>query len=195
MKSFSQHRGLVVPINRIHIDTDQIIPKQFLKRIERSGYGQFLFHDWRYREDGSLRPEFELNQERYCGGTILLAGADFGCGSSREHAVWALMDYGFQAVLASSFSDIFYNNCFKNGLLPVRLEEKRVQELFRRCSLNPGYRMLIDLESRTICDYFGLEIHFDIDPFRRQCLLNGWDEIGLTLRYESKIGEYEKKHI
>jgi 3-isopropylmalate/(R)-2-methylmalate dehydratase small subunit len=193
MNPFIQHRGLVAVLNRLHVDTDQIIPKQFLKRIERTGYGPFLFHDWRYLADGSLDPEFELNHPRFQGASILLAGANFGCGSSREHAAWALRDYGFRAILAVSFSDIFHNNCFKNGLLPIRLPEDQMRKLLVRTEINAGYHLSIDLQSQTICDDFEMEIGFGIDPFERECLLHGLDEIGLTLRYEDRILEYEKR--
>ncbi len=193
MKAFTQHRGLVAALDRIHVDTDQIIPKQFLKRIERSGYGQFLFHDWRFQEDGSVNPEFELNQPRFQGASILLAGMNFGCGSSREHAAWALQDYGFRAILAPSFSDIFYNNCFKNGLLPVQLPDDHMRKLFVCTEVNPSYHLTIDLHSQTIWDDSGFEIGFGVDAFERECLLHGWDEIGLTLRYQDRIAEYERR--
>jgi 3-isopropylmalate/(R)-2-methylmalate dehydratase small subunit len=193
MKRFSQHCGLVAALNRINVDTDQIIPKQFLKRIERTGYGQFLFYDWRYQADGMLNPKFELNRPQYQGATILLAGANFGCGSSREHAAWALQDYGFCAILAPSFSDIFRNNCYKNGLLPVQLPEDHVAKLFVRTESSPGYFLTVDLNSQTIRDDAGLELGFGIEPFERECLLHGWDEIGLTLRYEDRIAAYERR--
>lgn len=193
MNPFTDHRGLVAVLDRLHVDTDQIIPKQFLKRIERTGYGPFLFHDWRFLADGSLNPDFELNHPRFQGASILLAGANFGCGSSREHAAWALRDYGLRAILAVSFSDIFHNNCFKNGLLPIRLPEDQMRKLFMRTEINPGYHLSIDLHSQTIRDEYGMEIGFGIDPFERECLLHGLDEIGLTLRYEDRILEYEKR--
>lgn len=193
MKAFTKHRGLVATLDRIHVDTDQIIPKQFLKRIERTGYGQFLFYDWRFRIDGSLNPEFELNPPRYHGASILLAGANFGCGSSREHAAWALQDYGFRAILAPSFSDIFQNNCLKNGLLPVQLPEDHMRKLFVRTEVNPGYHLTVDLQSQTICDDSGFGIGFGIEAFERECLLHGLDEIGLTLRYEDRIADYERR--
>lgn len=193
MEPFTKHRGIVAALDRVNVDTDQIIPKQFLKRIERTGYGQFLFFDWRLREDGSPNPEFELNQPRYRGAAILLARANFGCGSSREHAPWALLDYGFRCIIAPSFADIFYNNCFKNGMLPVYLPEARVEELFRRTRDNPGYELTVDLESQTVQDESGLSYPFEVDPFRRDCLLNGLDDIGLTLQHEDKIRQYEQK--
>jgi 3-isopropylmalate/(R)-2-methylmalate dehydratase small subunit len=179
-------------MDRANVDTDQIIPKQFLKRIERTGFGQFLFFDWRFGEPGSPNPAFELNRPRFCGATILLARRNFGCGSSREHAPWALLDYGFRALIAPSFADIFYNNCFKNGMLPVRLDEAAVQDLFDRVSAHPGYRLTIDLEACTISDDYGLRQPFEIDAFRRHCLLGGLDDIGLTLQHADKIAEYEQ---
>ncbi|HEU4388981.1 MAG TPA: 3-isopropylmalate dehydratase small subunit, partial [Blastocatellia bacterium] len=160
-------------------------------RIERSGFGQFLFYDWRFLEDGALNPEFELNQPRYAGASILLARANFGCGSSREHAPWALEDYGFKVIIAPSFADIFYNNCFKNGMLPVRLEENQVDELFRRARNSPGYRLTVNLERQTIGDNSGLEVRFEVDPFRKECLLKGLDDIGLTLEHAAKINSFE----
>jgi 3-isopropylmalate/(R)-2-methylmalate dehydratase small subunit len=191
MKPFVKHTGLVAAMDRANVDTDQIIPKQFLKRIERTGFGQFLFFDWRRHDDGTDNPDFELNRPRYRGATILLARRNFGCGSSREHAPWALEDYGFRAIIAPSFADIFYNNCFKNGLLPVRLDEAQVDDLFRRCTACEGYRLTVDLESCTIEDHSGLRIKFDVDPARRHSLLNGLDDIGLTLAHEDKITDYE----
>ncbi len=195
MTPFIKHKGLVAALDRINVDTDQIVPKQFLKRIESTGFGQFLFYDWRFREDGSLNPDFELNQPRFQGATILLARANFGCGSSREHAPWALLDYGFRCIIAPSFADIFYNNCFKNGMLPVRLPEPQVEELFQRTRSKPGYQLAVDLESQAVTDDLGLEFPFEIEPFRRECLLEGLDDIGLTLQYEDKIREYESRRI
>lgn len=194
MQPFVRHTGLVLPLDRSDVDTDQIIPKQFLKRIERTGFGQFLFYDWRYLEDGSPNPEFILNWPEYQGASILLTRRNFGCGSSREHAPWALADYGFRALIAPSFADIFYNNSLKNGLLPVRLDESLVEELFRRCRATPGYRLTVDLEKCLVTDDHGFEASFEIDPFRRQCLLQGLDDIALTLRLEDKITAYEKAH-
>lgn len=173
---------------------DKIFLEKFLKRIDRSGYDPFLFFDWRYNPDGTLRAEFELNQARFQKATILLAGADFGCGSSREHAVWAMNDFGFRAVIAPSFGQQFYVNSFKNGLLSIRLDENRVGELFERTESNTGYTLKIDLVSQTIQDDSGLEFHFEIDPFLRESLLNGWNEIALTLLQEEKIVQYEKSH-
>src|SRR5262245_40640455 len=160
MQSFRKHTGLVATLDRVNVDTDQIIPKQFLKRIERSGFGQFLFYDWRFNPDGLPRQDFELNQPRFHGATILLARANFGCGSSREHAPWALLDYGFRSIIAPTFADIFYNNCFKNGMLPVRLSEEQVEDLFQRTKTNLGYQLTVDLEERMITDEFGLRLHF-----------------------------------
>jgi 3-isopropylmalate/(R)-2-methylmalate dehydratase small subunit len=181
-------------MDRSNVDTDQIIPKQFLKRIERSGFGQFLFFDWRYLDDGSSNPQFELNRPEYAGASILLVRRNFGCGSSREHAPWALEDYGFRAILAPSFADIFFNNCFKNGVLPIRLDEATIDDLFRRAAAHPGYKLTVDLENRRITDAFGLSLGFEVDEFRRHCLLNGLDDIGLTLQHEEKIATYEQAH-
>jgi 3-isopropylmalate/(R)-2-methylmalate dehydratase small subunit len=192
MRPFTTHTGLVVPMDRSNVDTDQIIPKQFLKRIERTGFGQYLFFDWRYRPDGSDNPEFELNRPCYAGATVLLGRQNFGCGSSREHAPWSLEDYGFRALIAPSFADIFYNNCFKNGLLPIRLAEQQVDNLFTRAAARPGYRLTIDLETRTLSDEDGLVLGFEVDDFRRHCLLNGLDDIGLTLEHEREITAYEQ---
>jgi 3-isopropylmalate/(R)-2-methylmalate dehydratase small subunit len=194
MQPFTKHTGLVATMDRANVDTDQIIPKQFLKRIERTGFGQFLFFDWRFRDDGTPNPEFELNKSEFAGATILVARRNFGCGSSREHAPWALEDYGFRAIIAPSFADIFYNNCFKNGLLPVRLDEAAVQSLFDRCQASPGYRLTVDLEQCRISDSQGLSIPFEIDPARRHSLLHGLDDIGLTLTHEDKITAYEAAH-
>ncbi len=181
-------------MDRANVDTDQIIPKQFLKRIERTGFGQFLFFDWRYRDDGSPNPEFELNQPQVSGASILVTRRNFGSGSSREHAVWALDDYGFRAVLAPSFADIFFNNCFKNGMLPIRLPESVIDDLFIRQAKHPSYKLTINLESCVIEDGFGLSIEFEVQPFRRHCLLHGLDDIGLTLEHADKIQQYETAH-
>jgi 3-isopropylmalate/(R)-2-methylmalate dehydratase small subunit len=194
MKSLTQHTGLVACMDRSDIDTDQIIPKQFLKRIERTGFGQFLFFDWRFNDDGLPNPDFELNQPEVAGASVLLARRNFGCGSSREHAPWALDDYGFRVIIAPSFADIFYNNCFKNGLLPIRLDEANVDSLFARAREHQGYQLTIDVAAGTITDAYGLELRFEIDAFRRQCLLEGLDDIGLTLQQEDKITAYEKAH-
>lgn len=192
MRPFTRHTGLVLPMDRPNVDTDQIIPKQFLKRIERTGFGRFLFYDWRYLDDGPDNPQFELNRPEYREASILLARRNFGCGSSREHAAWALEDYGFRVVIAPSFGDIFYNNCFKNGILPIRLDEATVDELFARAAAHDGYQLTIDLENCTITDEHGLSLSFQVDQFRRHCLLNGLDDIALTLEHEDKITAYEK---
>jgi len=196
MTPFTKLTGLVAPMDRVNVDTDQIIPKQFLKAITREGFGRFLFFDWRYLDVGELNPEFVLNQPRYQGASILLARTNFGCGSSREHAPWAVLDYGFRAIIAPSYADIFYINCFKNGILPITLSDDRLDELFRRTEQNEGYQLTVDLESQTITEATpaggGLKISFEVDPFRRECLLNGWDDIGLTLRHEDQIAEFEK---
>ena len=194
MQSFTTHTGLVMALDRANVDTDQIIPKQFLKRIERTGFGQFLFFDWRFNADGSDNSDFELNKPEARGATILLARRNFGCGSSREHAVWALADYGIQVVIAPSFADIFYNNCFKNGMLPIRLDEATVQQLFDRVAAHPGYRLTVDLKQCTITDDHGLRLTFDVDASRRHSLLGGLDDIGLTLQQEGRIAAYEASH-
>ena len=191
MTPFTEVTALVASLDRINVDTDQIIPKQFLKRIERTGFGRYLFNDWRFREDGTLDPDFELNLPRFKGAAILVARANFGCGSSREHAPWALLDYGFRSILAPSFADIFYNNCFKNGILPVCLDPGQIEEIFRRVQSH-GYRMTVDLRSRQVRDEAGLCYSFDIDPFRRQSLLEGLDDIGLSLQMEEKIQAFEE---
>jgi len=193
MQKFTKHTGLTVPLYQPNIDTDQIIPKQFLKRIERTGYGEFLFYDWRFNSDGSLVADFVLNDEKYKGASVLVAGANFGCGSSREHAPWSLTDYGFQAVIAPSFADIFYNNSLKNGLLPVALSETEVAELARRAAAPAVCQITVDLENKTVTDNAGFTATFEIDEFRRDCLLNGYDDIGLTLLHEDKIAAYEQR--
>ena len=195
MKPFSKHTGLVATLDRVSVDTDQIIPKQFLKRIERSGFGEFLFYDWRFDPDGSLKAGFELNQPRFTGAVILVARANFGCGSSREHAPWALLDYGFRSIIAPSFADIFYNNCFKNGMLPVALSEEQVERLFQRAAENPGYELTVDLTRQWVTDDSGLRFSFEVDPFRRECLLKGLDDIGLTLQHDDKIREHEARRV
>ena len=193
MEPFKRHTGLVATLDRVNVDTDQIIPKQFLKRIERSGFGQFLFYDWRFTPEGEVNPEFELNQPRFRGASVLLARANFGCGSSREHAPWALHDYGFRAIIAPSYADIFYNNCFKNGLLPVQLSEAEVERLFAAAAAVEGYELTIDLERQWVVDDWGNKFGFAVEPFRRECLLKGLDDIGLTLRHEDAIAEYEAR--
>lgn len=195
MQPFTTHTGLVAPLDRVNVDTDQIIPKQFLKRIERTGFGQFLFFDWRFREDGSLDPNFELNRPEFQSASILLAGANFGCGSSREHAPWALADYGFRVVIAPSFADIFFNNCFKNGMLPIRLPEEAVADLFLRQSEAGRLELTVDLAAQTITDGKGLTIPFEVDPFRKECLLKGLDDIGLTLEHEDDISAFEAARL
>ena len=192
MQPFTQHTGLTVPLNRNDIDTDQIIPKQFLKRIERSGFGEFAFYEWRYDNTGVPQPDFELNRPEYQGASILLARKNFGCGSSREHAPWALSGFGFRIIIASSFADIFYNNALKNGLLPVRLSEKQIDELFKFESANKPMHLMVDLTNRTITDGKTISLTFEIDDVRRHCLLNGLDDIGITLQSETCITEYEK---
>jgi 3-isopropylmalate/(R)-2-methylmalate dehydratase small subunit len=192
MNKFINHTGIAAPLDRANVDTDQILPKQFLKRIERSGFGEFVFYDWRYREDGTPDENFVLNQPRYKGATVLIAGENFGCGSSREHAPWGLLDYGFRTIIAPSFADIFYNNCFKNGMLPVVLPEAEARELMRKASEIESYKLTIDLEKREIGDEFGFRTNFEIDEFRRECLLKGLDDIGLILRFENAIAEYER---
>ncbi|GAA4422631.1 3-isopropylmalate dehydratase small subunit [Bremerella cremea] len=195
MQPFIKETGLVATMDRANVDTDQIIPKQFLKRIERTGFGQFLFFDWRYLEDGSTpNPEFELNKPEVEGASILVTRRNFGNGSSREHAVWAIDDFGIRAVLAPSFADIFYNNCFKNGVLPIALTEDQIEEIFQRADKAPGYKLTVDLEALKITDGDGLEIPFQLDEFRRHKLLNGLDDIALTLSREEKIAAYEQAH-
>ncbi len=193
MKPFTAHRGLVAPLERVNVDTDQIIPKQFLKRIEKTGFGQFLFYDWRFEADGKKAGSFVLDEPRYAGVSILIAGKNFGCGSSREHAVWALSDFGFRAVISSSFADIFANNSTKNGFLTVRLTERETAELMRRASQG-GYELTIDLQKCEVRDDQGFHAKFPIDEFVRHCLLNGLDDIGLTLQHEAEIAAYEAKH-
>lgn len=205
MEKFTLLDGLVAPLDRANVDTDAIIPKQFLKSIRRSGFGPNLFDEWRYLDHGEpgmdnstrpLNPEFVLNQDRYAGASILLTRKNFGCGSSREHAPWALEQYGFRAVIAPSFADIFFNNCFKNGLLPIRLEEDAVEYLFQFVQENIGAHLLVSLEKQTVSTKDGaLSLHFDVDPFRKFCLLNGLDDIGLTLVHAEKIRAFEQKHI
>ncbi len=195
MQPFRIHTGLVAPLARPNIDTDQIIPKQFLKRIERTGFGQFLFYDWRFNSDGKPRADFVLNQPRYKDATILVAAKNFGCGSSREHAPWALADYGFRAIIAPSFADIFSSNSLKNGLLLITLPEMQVNELLARAEKQQGYKLTVDLEQCEVHDDSGFQAKFSINDFSRRCLLEGLDDIGLTLRHESDIFAYEKTHI
>lgn len=192
MEAFKKHTGLVGPVDRVNVDTDAIIPKQFLKRIERTGFGQFLFFEWRFTPEGAVIPEFSLNQPRYQGASVLISRANFGCGSSREHAPWAIQDFGFKVIIAPSYADIFYNNCFKNGILPIKLSEEQVEELFQRTAKNEGYKLTVDLENNKITDDQGLHIDFELDEHRRQFLLQGLDDIGLTLKHEAKITAYEE---
>jgi 3-isopropylmalate/(R)-2-methylmalate dehydratase small subunit len=191
MQRFTQHTGLVAPLDRANVDTDQIIPKQFLKRIERTGFGEFLFYDWRYLPDGQPNPSFVLNEQRYKGASILVADKNFGCGSSREHAPWALGEFGFRVIIAPSFADIFANNCFKNGMLPIALP---VEEIMARTQRHEGYELTVDLERQIVEDASGLSMPFVVGEFQRYCLLEGLDDIGLTLRHEDAIREYELSH-
>lgn len=193
MNAFTMLKGLVAPLDRVNVDTDQIIPKQYLKTIKRTGLREGLFSDWRYGADGVGHADFFLNQPRYQGATILLARDNFGCGSSREHAPWALLDYGFHCIIAPSFADIFFNNCFKNGMLPVVLQSAEVAQLFKEVEAQPGYQLTVDLAAQTVTTPTGANFHFDIDPFRKKCLLNGLDEIGLTLQHEAAISAYEQR--
>ena len=203
MRKFTLLDGLVLPLDRANVDTDAIIPKQFLKSINRAGFGPYAFDEWRYLDHGEpgmdcskrpLNPEFSMNQPRYAGAQILLARENFGCGSSREHAPWALEDYGFRAIIAPSFADIFYNNCFKNGLLAIHLPAAQVDALFAAVEAKPGYQLTIDLEAQTISTPDGVMYKFEIEEFRKHCLLNGLDDIGLTLQHVSEIVAYEAKH-
>ena len=203
MKAFTQHTGLVAPLDRANVDTDQIIPKQFLKSIKRTGFGPNLFDEWRYLDvgqpyqDNSKRPlnkDFVLNAERYQGASVLLARENFGCGSSREHAPWALEEYGFRSIIAPSYADIFFNNSFKNGLLPIILSDAEVDDLFAQVEATPGYQLNIDLQAQTVTRPDGKVLNFEIDAFRKHCLLNGLDDIGLTLQDSDSIAAYESKH-
>ncbi len=204
MKAFQLHKGLVAPMDRDNVDTDAIIPKQFLKSIRKTGFGPNLFDEWRYLDKGEPgqdpasrkpNPDFVLNQPRYAGASILLARQNFGCGSSREHAPWAIEQYGFRSLIAPSFADIFFNNCFKNGLLPIVLPEATVARLFDEVAAFPGYELTIDLERQVVVKPQGEEIPFDVQPFRKYCLLNGLDDIGLTLRHKDKIATYESQRL
>ncbi|HVO90013.1 MAG TPA: 3-isopropylmalate dehydratase small subunit [Casimicrobiaceae bacterium] len=205
MQPFTIHTGLVAPLDRANVDTDAIIPKQFLKSIKRSGFGPNLFDAWRYLDRGEpgmdnarrpLNPDFVLNQPRYRGASILLARANFGCGSSREHAPWALADYGFRALIAPSYADIFFNNCFKNGLLPIVLPESQVSRLFDEVTVFPGFTLVIDLPAQSVATRDGaLRFGFDIEPFRKHCLVNGYDDIGLTLQHADEIRAFEAKRL
>jgi 3-isopropylmalate/(R)-2-methylmalate dehydratase small subunit len=193
MEPFVRHEGILAVLDRVDVDTDQIIPKQFLKRLERTGYEDALFYDWRYLPDGSPNPDFELNRPEYQGATVLIAGRNFGCGSSREHAPWALHDYGFRAIIAPSFGDIFRNNCYQNGMLPIVLPEPVVRELMERAKARPGCRITVDLPSQTVTLDDGYSATFEIDPFRKRCLLEGLDDIGLTLQHEAAIAAFEAR--
>jgi len=193
MQAFTTMRGLVAPLDRANVDTDQIIPKQFLKTIKRTGLREGLFYDWRKQKDGSQDPTFFLNQPRFQGASILLTRDNFGCGSSREHAPWALLDQGFRCVIASSFADIFYNNCFQNGILPVVLKAASVLTMMNDVLATPGYQLSVDLGSQTVTTPDGTSLHFEIDPFRKDCLYRGLDSIGLTLQHEASIAAYETR--
>jgi len=195
MLAFRIHTGLVAPLDRANVDTDQIIPKQFLKRIERTGFGEFLFYDWRRLPNGEVDPAFPLNQSKYHGASILMAGKNFGCGSSREHAPWALADFGFRAIIATSFADIFANNCLKNGLLPVVLDEHEVATIFQRAQERIGYQLTVDLDRRLVTDSEDFVASFSIDDFQRECLMEGLDDVGLTLRHEAAITAYEMQRL
>ena len=204
MQAFTVHKGLVAPLARANVDTDAIIPKQFLKSIKRSGFGPNLFDEWRYLDRGEpgqdpatrkANPDFVLNQSRYRGASVLLAAKNFGCGSSREHAPWALDQYGFRALIAPSYADIFFNNCFKNGLLPIVLPEHEVARLFDEVAAFPGYALTIDLARQVVVKPDGVELAFEVQAFRKQCLLNGWDDIGLTLRHADKIRAFEAERL
>ncbi|MGH9872855.1 MAG: 3-isopropylmalate dehydratase small subunit [Pyrinomonadaceae bacterium] len=195
MKPFRKHTGMVVPLDRANVDTDQIIPKQFLKRIERTGFGEFLFYDWRFKPGGEFDESFVLNEPRYRGASILVTGKNFGCGSSREHAPWALADFGFRAIIAPSFADIFANNCMKNGLLPVTLAEPEVAAIIAQARSDENYELTVDLESRTVTNGRGLSATFDVADFQRHCLMEGLDDIGLTLLHETDIASYEEKRV
>ena len=191
MEPIRKHQGLVYPLNRDNVDTDQIIPKQFLKRIERKGFGQFLFYNWRFNDDGKLKENFSLNDEKYQKASILVAGENFGCGSSREHAPWALQDFGFKVIIAPSFADIFYNNCTKNGILPVQLKETETQQLIQKAEAESLF-LTVDLEQQRVYDEEGFEASFDLPAYQKEMLLIGWDEIAVTLTHEDKISQFEK---
>jgi len=194
MQPFTKHTGLVLPLDRVNVDTDQMVPKQFLKLQTKQGFGRVLFYDWRYLEGEVPNPQFILNRPQYPGASILVARANFGCGSSREHAPWAIADYGFRVLIAPSYADIFYNNCVKNGILPVTRSEAQVEELFQRAEKQAGYALAVDLANQTVSDAQGLSYKFAIDEFRKRVLLEGLDDIGLTLKYEPNIAAYEQSH-
>jgi 3-isopropylmalate/(R)-2-methylmalate dehydratase small subunit len=193
MEPFIRMTGIVAPLDRANVDTDQIIPKQFLKRVERTGFGEFLFFDWRYLPDGSSNPDFSLNAPGYSGASVLVAGRNFGSGSSREHAPWALLEYGFRAIIAPSFADIFYNNCFQNGVLPVALPEPTVQAILAMAATNPGWSLTVDLEAQTVTSADGISERFEVDAHRRTCMLHGLDNVGLTLLHADAIDSYERE--
>ena len=202
MEKFTRLEGLVAPLDRNNVDTDAIIPKQFLKSIKRSGFGPNAFDEWRYMDVGQpgqdatgrpKNPNFVLNQPRYQGAQVLLTRANFGCGSSREHAPWALLDFGFKAIVAESFADIFFNNCYKNGIVPIVLPANEIEALFQQVEATPGYKLIVDLSAQAVIRPDGYGISFQIDNFRKECMLNGWDDIGLTLRHAEKIREFEEK--
>jgi len=193
METYKNHESIAALMDRLNVDTDQIIPKQFLKKVERTGFGIHLFHDWRYNEDGTDNPDFELNKPAFKGASILVAGDNFGCGSSREHAPWAIMDYGFNTVISTSFADIFYTNCFKNGILPIKVSEAELTSLMNEIKENEGVKFTIDLENQKITTPGKLEIHFDVDAFRKECLLKGLDDITWSLQYIDKIKAFEER--
>jgi 3-isopropylmalate/(R)-2-methylmalate dehydratase small subunit len=198
MQPFSTHTGMVMPLDRVNVDTDQMVPKQFLKALTREGFGRILFYDWRYFNPGERpNPDFVMNFPRYKGASVLLARANFGCGSSREHAPWGVKDYGFRVILAPSYADIFYNNCFKNGILPATLTEAEIEELFKRTEKEEGYSLTIDLPNQTVSDKHGLTYHFDIVPSRKEVLIKGLDDIGTSMQHAHKIDAYEgaNKHV
>jgi 3-isopropylmalate/(R)-2-methylmalate dehydratase small subunit len=195
MRPFITHSGLVLPLDRVNVDTDQMVPKQFLKALTREGFGRILFYDWRYTQPGEKpNPDFILNKAQYKGASVLLTRANFGCGSSREHAPWAIGDYGFRVIIAPSYADIFYNNCFKNGILPAELTESQIEELFRRAEREKGYSLSIDLPNQTVSDSYGLVHKFEIAPSRKEVLLKGLDDIGTSLQHVTDIDAYEKSH-
>jgi 3-isopropylmalate/(R)-2-methylmalate dehydratase small subunit len=195
MSGFKTHTGKAASLKRDHVDTDQIIPKQFLKKIDKAGYGEFLFYDWRYQSDGQENPDFELNQLNTKDSSILITGNNFGCGSSREHAPWALKDYGFQVIIAESFADIFFNNCVKNGILPIRLPKNEIQRLYSEESSNVISHLIVDLENQHVVNGRGEHFYFEFDPYWKKMLLNGWDEISVTLQYKDKIKKFETERI
>jgi 3-isopropylmalate/(R)-2-methylmalate dehydratase small subunit len=194
MQPYIKHESIAALMNRSNVDTDQIIPKQFLKKVERSGFGQHLFHDWRFNEDGTDNPEFELNKPVFAGAKILVTGDNFGCGSSREHAPWAIADYGFNTIISTSYADIFYNNCFKNSILPIIANQQQLAALMAEINANEGVKFTVDLENQELITPAGNGFKFEIDPFRKENLLKGLDDIGLTLQHESEISTYETRH-